>query len=77
MNLHFARSLFLLGSLAVATAAFAAWDEPRPGVLRAEDGQGFCVSPRAQKGESASAVQPSHNALLLMFGLTQGLRSGA
>jgi hypothetical protein len=77
MNLQIARSLFLLASLAVATAAVAAWDEPRPGVLRAEEGQGLCQLPRTQKGEASAVVQPTHNALLLMFGLTQGLRSGA
>jgi hypothetical protein len=77
MNLQFARGLFFLGSLAVTTAAFAAWDEPRPGVLRAEAGQGVCLFPRAQKSEAAAEAPPGHNMLLLMLGLTQGLRSGA
>lgn len=76
MNLQIARSLFLLASLALTTVAVAAWNEPPPGVLRAEDGQGICPFPKAQKA-STDQVQPDHNALLLMFGLTQGLRSGA
>lgn len=77
MNLQIARSLFFLASLAVTTAAVAAWDQPRPGVLRAEDGQGLCLFPKAQKSEAAAEAQPGHNLLLLMLGLTQGLRSGA
>jgi hypothetical protein len=77
MNLQIARSVFFMASLALTTAAVAAWHEPRPGVVRVEDGQGLCAFPKAQKAESAAAAQPSHNLLLLMLGLTQGLRSGA
>lgn len=77
MNLQFARGLFFLGSLALATAAAAAWNEPGPGVLRAEYGQGICPFPKALKDSASAEAHPDHNLLLLMFGLTQGLRSGA
>ncbi|WP_263260506.1 hypothetical protein [Pseudomonas sp. RIT-PI-S] len=77
MNLQIARGVFLLASLALATVAVAAWDEPQAGVLRAEAGQGLCPFPRVQKSDTDPVIQPGHNMLLLMFGLTQGLRSGA
>lgn len=77
MNLQIARSLFFIGSLAVTTVAAAAWNEPGPEVLKAEKGQGACVLPRVAKAEAEDVSRAGHNALLFLFGLTQGLRSGA
>ncbi|UVJ43208.1 hypothetical protein NVV94_21980 [Pseudomonas sp. LS1212] len=72
MKLEIARGLFLLAALAVATAALAAWEEPGPVVLSAEQGAGHCPLPRAAKVQVA--VKPDQDLLLLMFGLTQGMR---
>ncbi|WP_040261864.1 hypothetical protein [Pseudomonas massiliensis] len=77
MNLQIARSLFFIGSLAVTTMAAAAWNEPGPEVLKAEQGQGACALPRATKAGAEDVSRAGHNALLFLFGLTQGLRSGA
>jgi len=70
MKLEMARGLFILGALAVASVAMAAWEEPGTKVLSAQHGQGHCPLPRVAKVQDS--VQPSHDLLLLMFGLAQG-----
>jgi hypothetical protein len=70
MKLELARGLFLLGALAVTSVAMAAWVEPGTRVLSAEHGEGNCPLPRVAKTQEA--VKPSHDLLLLMFGLAQG-----
>ncbi|SQF96342.1 Uncharacterised protein [Paucimonas lemoignei] len=70
MKLEMARGLFILGALAVASVAMAAWEEPGTKVLSAQHGQGHCPLPRVAKAQDS--VQPSHDLLLLMFGLAQG-----
>ncbi|MCY1393344.1 hypothetical protein D3C76_790030 [compost metagenome] len=70
MKLEIARGLFLLGALAVTTAAFAAWEEPRPDVVSAAD---HCPLPHVVK--SQVAARPDQDLLLFMFGLAQGVRS--
>lgn len=70
MKLEIARSLFLVAALATATVAVAAWDEPRPGVISAP---AHCPLPRAVKPQVQ--VQPDHDLLLFLFGMSQGLRA--
>lgn len=70
MKLEIARGLFLLAALAVSTAAIAALDQPRPGVLSVETGAGACPLPRAAK--SQAAVRPDQDLLLFVFGMAQG-----
>jgi hypothetical protein len=71
MKLEVARGLFLLGALAVASLAVAAWEQPRTQVLSSGSGD-YCPLPRVAK--ASVATQPDHDLLLFMFGLTQGLR---
>ncbi|WAH59808.1 hypothetical protein LZ023_09845 [Pseudomonas silvicola] len=70
MKLEIARGLFLVGALAVTTAAMAAWDQPRPGVLTAAQ---QCPLPHTPKVHADA--KPDHDLLLFMFGMTQGVRS--
>ncbi|MEO6678032.1 hypothetical protein ACQKP7_17195 [Pseudomonas frederiksbergensis] len=72
MKLEIARGVFLLGALAVASLAVAAWEQPRTQVLSAVNGDAHCPLPRVAK--AAVATQPDHDLLLFMFGLSQGLR---
>jgi hypothetical protein len=72
MKLETARGLFLLASLAVATAAMMAWEQPRPGVLVAEHGAGQCPMPRTPKAQVSA--RPDHDLLLFMYGMAQGMR---
>jgi hypothetical protein len=70
MKLELARGLFVLGALAIASVAMAAWEEPGTKVLSARHGEGHCPLPRVAKTQDSA--QPSHDLLLLMFGLAQG-----
>lgn len=70
MKLELARGLFLIGALAVASVAMAAWEEPGTKVLSSQQGQKHCFLPRIAKTQDSA--QPSNDLLLLMFGLAQG-----
>jgi hypothetical protein len=73
MKLEIARGVFLLAALGVATAAAAAWDQPRAGIIRADHGQGSCLIPRVLK--SQVSAKPDKDFLLFMFSMGQGVRS--
>ncbi|RRI27674.1 hypothetical protein [Pseudomonas aeruginosa] len=74
MKLEITRGLLLVGALAVATAAAAAWHEPAPNVVQMSGGHEYCPTPSALKAErpTRQEVQPNKDILLLMFGLSQG-----
>lgn len=72
MKLEIARGLFLIGALAVASMAVAAWEQPRTQVIGAVNGEARCPLPRVAK--ASVATQPDHDLLLFMFGLSQGLK---
>ena len=71
MKLEIARGLFLIGALAVASLAVAAWEQPRTQVLSSVHSDAHCPLPRVAK--ASVATQPDHDLLLFMFGLSQGL----
>jgi hypothetical protein len=71
MKLEVARGLFLVGALAVASLAVAAWEQPRTQVFSSGGGDN-CPLPRVAK--ASAATQPDHDLLLFIFGLSQGLR---
>ncbi|MGH8386743.1 MAG: hypothetical protein ACRESJ_14820 [Pseudomonas sp.] len=71
MKLEVARGLFLVGALAVASLAVAAWEQPRTQVLSSASGEN-CPLPRVVKTTQAS--KPDNELLLFMFGLSQGLK---
>ncbi|MCW8275355.1 hypothetical protein IMF27_06290 [Pseudomonas sp. PCH199] len=71
MKLEVARGLFLVGALAVASLAVAAWEQPRMQVLSSVNGD-HCPLPRVAK--TSVATQPDGDLLLFVFGLSQGLR---
>jgi len=73
MKLEIARGLFLLVALAVASVAFAAWEEPRPQVLSSIDLGAQCPLPRT--AQPVVTAQPDHDLLLFLFGMSRGLRS--
>ena len=72
MKLEIARGLFLLGALGIASLALAAWEQPRTEVLSAAHNGGQCPVPRIAK--TTGVTQPDHQLLLLMFGMSQGMR---
>lgn len=74
MKLEITRGLLLVGALAVATAAAAAWHEPAPNVVQMSGGHEYCPTPSVLKAErpTRQEVQPNKDILLLMFGLSQG-----
>ena len=72
MKLEIARGLFLMGALAVASLAVAAWEQPRTQVLSTERGAAHCPLPRVVK--TAGDVQPDNDLLLFIFGMAQGMR---
>jgi hypothetical protein len=69
MKLEFARGLFLLGALSVASLAAAAWQEATPQVI-SENLAGYCLVP--PQAHQSTAVSPDQDLLLFMFGLSQG-----
>ncbi|WP_433769173.1 hypothetical protein [Pseudomonas putida] len=71
MKLEVARGLFLVGALAVASLAVAAWEQPRTQVFSSGNGES-CPLPRVTK--ASVATQPDHDLLLFVFGMSQGLR---
>jgi len=73
MKIEIARGLFLVGALAVATVAVAAWEEPGPTVISNSDKAAQCPLPRLIKPQVAA--KPDHDLLLLLFGLSQGGRT--
>ena len=72
MKLEIARGLFLVGALAVASLAMAAWEQPRTQVLSSFNEDASCPMPRIAK--ASVATQPDHDLLLFVFGLSQGLK---
>lgn len=74
MKLEIARGLFVLGALVVTSVAMAAWVQPGTRILSAQHGEGHCPLPRIAK--APDLVSPSHDLLLLMFGLAQGSGTG-
>lgn len=72
MKREIARSLFLLGALVIASVAMAAWEEPRTEIFSATLDGSYCPIPRVAK--VIADVQPDHQLLLFMFGMSQGLR---
>jgi hypothetical protein len=72
MKLEIARGLFLVGALAVASLAMAAWEQPRTQIISSVSAEEHCPLPRVAK--ASEVTRPDHDLLLFMFGLTQGLR---
>ncbi|MFP3518126.1 hypothetical protein SB766_18230 [Pseudomonas sp. SIMBA_077] len=72
MKREIGRGLFLLGSLAVATVAMAAWQPPVMQVLSNAQVGAQCPLPRVAK--VTMDAKPDHELLLFMYGMKQGLR---
>ncbi|MGH8352082.1 MAG: hypothetical protein ACRERY_00905, partial [Pseudomonas sp.] len=66
MKLEIARGLFLVGALGVASLAAAAWHEPSPAVISAQNGLGYCPLP--PNARAAVQLQPDRDLLWLLFG---------
>lgn len=75
MQLAIARGLFLVGALGVASLAAAAWHEPEFTVVDGSEGQSHGPAPLKARAKLYTQLQPDQDLLLLMFGLSQGLRS--
>ncbi|MBF8674563.1 MULTISPECIES: hypothetical protein [Pseudomonas] len=74
MKLEIARTLFLVGGLALTTVAVAAWEQPRTVVFSQSELAEQCALPREVKPQQQAKVQPDHDLLLFLFGMRQGLR---
>lgn len=66
-----ARVLFLVGSLAVATLAMAAWDEREPEILT-KNRLDHCPAPPAARSDTGR--EPDQDLLLFLFSLSQVLK---
>ncbi|VXB38328.1 conserved hypothetical protein [Pseudomonas sp. 8AS] len=75
MKLEIARGLFLVGALGVTALAAAAWREPEPMVLEAQQSsRQYCPQPAVARNKLlVSQVRPDSDLLLLMFGLSQNM----
>jgi hypothetical protein len=73
MKLEIARGLFLVGALGVFSMAAMAWSEPAPVVLSGLASQDSCRMPGNLRVEGQA--RPDQDLLLLMFSLTQGMKS--
>jgi hypothetical protein len=75
MKLEIARSLFLVAGLGIASLALTVWEQPRPKILSAQQGEGQCPLPRvALVAKVQETKTPDQDLLLLMYGLVQGMR---
>ena len=74
MKLEIARGLFVVAALSVASIAAAAWQEAGPQVI-SHSAVDLDHCPLPLQARAAEAVRPDHDLLLLMFGLSQGMRS--
>lgn len=77
MKLEIARGLFLVGALGVTALAAAAWQEPEPVVLDAQQSSlNYCPQPELARHKAlTSQVRPDSDLLLVMFGLSQNLNA--
>lgn len=77
MKLEIARGLFLVGALGVTALAAAAWREPEPMVLDAQQSsRQYCPQPTVARNKAlTSQVRPDSDLLLVMFGLSQNMNA--
>ena len=73
MKFEIARGFFLVGALGVCSFAALAWSEPEPLVLNGLSSQEYCRLPGNARVEQQA--RPDQDLLLLMFGLSQGMKS--
>ncbi len=73
MKLEIARGFFLVSALGVCAFAALAWSEPEPLVLSGLSSQDYCRLPGNARFEQQA--RPDEDLLLLMFGLSQCMKS--
>ena len=73
MKLEIARGLFLVGALGVTTLCVAAWNEPGATLVQSSESRSYCPLPPDGKSRF-EAVRPDQDLLLLLYGLSQGMR---
>ena len=73
MKLEIARGLFLVGALGVTTLCVAAWNEPGVALVQSSVERSYCPLPPNGKSRF-DAVRPDQDLLLLLYGLSQGMR---
>ncbi|MCQ4300439.1 hypothetical protein [Pseudomonas songnenensis] len=73
MKLEIARGLFLVGALGVTTLCVAAWNEPGATLVQSSMERSYCPLPPGSKSRF-DAARPDQDLLLLLYGLSQGMR---
>jgi hypothetical protein len=73
MKLEMARGLFLAGALGVTTLCVAAWNEPGATLVKSSEGRSYCPLPHSGRSQF-EAMRPDQDLLLLLYGLSQGMR---
>lgn len=73
MKLEIARGLFLIGALGVTTLCVAAWNESGATLVQSSESRSYCPLPPDGKSRF-EAVRPDQDLLLLLYGLSQGMR---
>jgi Mg2+/citrate symporter len=73
VKLEIARGLFLIAALSTSVMALTAWAEPTPQVLSGLSPQSDCRVPANARRNML--VQPDQDLLLVIFSLSQALKS--
>lgn len=74
MKLEATGAFGLAAILGVCAVAAAAWSEPSPLIISAENGRGYCPVPVASVRTAELSASP--DLLLLVFGLSQARAQG-
>lgn len=75
MKLEIARSLFLIAALSTSVVALTAWAEPSTQILSGLSPKNDCRIPANARSKMQTPAQPDQDLLLVMFGLSQALKS--
>ena len=75
VKLEIARGLFLIAALSTSVMALTAWAEPVPQVLSGLSPQSHCRMPANARSKMQAPARPDQDLLLVMFSLSQALKS--
>lgn len=73
MKLEIARGMFLVGALGITTLCVGAWNEPSAMLVQSSTEREYCPLPPSGNARF-DAARPDQDLLLLLYGLSQGMR---
>jgi hypothetical protein len=75
VKLEIARGLFLIVALVLSAVSVQAWSEPQPQILSGLTPPSNCRVPANAYNKMRAQVRPDQDLLLVMFSLSQALKS--